>query len=387
MFIVTGTFDGKMYDEDLMTAEDIVKFFSLPVKINAINHFKVHPDATTIDRASQKPRAQLTWTVPCLVQGMFNNTSYIIRYYNTRTFNESLKAFRYAPRKIQMKSFTTIYGPEHFELAVLACLSPLCQNSPFAGRRLQYYWTDPEVEHAKRVNEERIKIDLRAKILNDPAGLVFQVAKGYSHRTANGIRTIPRTELTSENAARVALIRELDLYPLAVAAAYESSDVKLIGAIFHAIDKGQIYSTSKSGNTKSWKWSDDMGGGLIAETNGESAIHELAEIINSTGNRYGFFDKIHTAQGNKIKETKTSIETQEVMQDPLELVTEAALSGIIAYFPDVSKVFILDEKGRQKGNALRVIKERDNWKREVVEAGAVALRRIKKEMETRLQKI
>lgn len=372
-----------MYKEDLITAEDLASFFNLPVHPDGINYFQIHEGATSVDMANGGRRGALSWSFPTKISGRWKNTSYIIQYFETKVPSADNRTNRYLPRKHTMRGTRISLPPEKYELAVLCCLSPLCENSPFARTRPQFKYIDPQAEARRMVEDERIKLRLRQRILDDANPIIVAVAKGYRDKS----RVIPRNELATDEGARYALIRELDANPRGVQLAYDNDSVRLLGGVMDAIDKHIIYSESTGGDGKKWRWSDQAGGGMICDTSGPDHIGELIDKMNSAGDRYSFFTRLAKAQGYEFKETENSEENRATTGDPLSLINSAILNDVILFNKQDSKVYILDERGQIKGNALRVISDPENWKRELLDGGAMVLKRIKKAMNDRAEAI
>lgn len=382
MFSITGTINGKTYNEEIISAEELADFFDLPVKKDDKNHFRVHASATSIDLATGKPRGALTVKIPTLISGRQGNNSFIIQYFQNRTWHEVRKAYTYQPRKLALNGMNHVFAPDAYEQAVLACLSPICATSPFTRRRQQFEWTDPSKEARQRIKEERMRTKYRDLILNDHEAIINAVARGYRHQG----HKIPNSKLSTSDDARYALLQELDKFPKSVADAYGNPEVRLLGSLQAAIDHKQIIGIDQGNNQRQWVFSDDHGGGIIGKTNGPDHFAGLVQIFTTTGDRYSYITRLKEIQGSDevAKETENSEKNKKATGDPLALIREAVLKQVITYLPEENRVYLLNEKGQIEDNrALKIIEDSENWMSELAQSGAIAMKRIAKELKNR----
>lgn len=388
MFIITGRFNGETVEDKLVSADELIDYFKLPIKGKQRAAFRLDEESPGIIavRGGRKSFAHMR-TVQCLINGIGpDGNSYTIQYYRTKTNRPATKNTPgytdYQPKKLPFKgreaSFDLVRQKEE---AVLFCLTPMNGDSPFNNNSLSHFrFYDREAVAQSRLNEGMLYETVRDLILHGDDDKIMRIAKGIKI----GRLMIPANETRTAVEAKVALIEMAKKHTKAVAAAINDDSTFTRGLVNDAVESHVIKLISAGGNARAWVWSE--GGTQIMRVSKQQNPREaLYDHVSIPENFAQFRSRVDMLKGIGGQDAPAQVEAN--LDDPVQLINAAIESKVITFNPEESKVYILNERRQIDGRAIGKIEDGANWKSEAANFSPPQLGRIKKAVEARMETV
>lgn len=260
MFIFTGSWKDKMVSEKLVSADQLIEFFELPIdKDKVMVHFELNMENISV--ASKDHLGKLKWSpqrnIPVRIQGIYKRSNVDIQYYRQKVSRETGKGYSYTPTREFWKGKNVDLVLEHnLELIVLFMINPMCSISPFLGKKKAvYHLIDKEKRAITNLNKEKEIAALRDKILNGfNDAQVMAIAKGYRNRRNNRLDVFSHSTavecrflLSEELKADMDWLRKNISLPMTM----------LSGLVYDSVDKGYVRLSDIGGGRKKWSYMDD----------------------------------------------------------------------------------------------------------------------------------
>lgn len=381
MIAITGFINNVIEEDKLVSAQDVVKMFDLPFQIGDKVRFRVLPKHIKKDRRGQK-RLATRRLLPTLIEGVYKNNQYSIRYYATkvnRPATQHTGAFTtYLPRNIELSGEVTDFDTVvDSEIAVMLMLHYKCKNGPFFNNQVdaEYEYVDTEAEAKKALEKElytQEALDFFKK--SKDTEKIMRVAKGFIvPGTGAGVN---RSLLDSDVETRMAMIDMAKKFPNQVAAALVDPVVLTRGAIHVAIDDGLIKLVHQAGGTGTYKWSDGTEITKVKSISGalDSLLKyvlspDIHDVFFSHLNKNGVISDIQEL-GEQLKDAGKG-EAAEVKVDltnPVELLKGAIeFKHIILDTSDMKVRYLNDQGEIQKSFPLGLVSTVTDWEEELAE--------------------
>lgn len=388
MLEVTGTLKGKVYHEEILTADQLAELFGLTETLQRREGitFKLNVDNPNVvkrNRADGKMRFPNSYQLTTFINGFFEGANLQIRYYRSKVNNGPNLRPRYSPTRLRMNGKAkAINFRRDKEEALFWLLFPHCKDSPLHDPKRHlaaYVMEDIEKTAALRLNRESLDLKLRTAIMELEDDMAVQIALGIKV----GRRSIPPQEAEHPVSAKVALIELSKLDPNAMRDALASKSTMIDGAVVLAKKRGLILIAPGDNQKNAWYYADSLGGeriiGLPANGNPNK---ELAKYL-STREAWINFQEI-TGLKEGVKETEAQvIATENVPVDEDAAVIQQGLDErCVVLHPTEDKVYIMEPTGHLQDRALLVIKDRKTWKEELLSrANKMIAGRVKKRLE------
>ncbi len=398
MLEVTGTLKGKVYKEDILTADQLAEAFgvadifeerapttglfetrTLTFKLNTEN-----PNVVKRNRADGKLRYPTAYQLTTFINGFFEGANLQIRYYRSKVNGGPNLRPRYSPARLRMNGKAKpINLARDKEEALFWLLFPHCKDSPLHDPKRHiaaYVLEDKEKMAQAKFQRESLELQLRSSIMQLPDDLAIQIALGIQV----GRRTIPQDEAQSAVSAKVALIELAKMNPQAVRDAMSSKGTMIDGAIVLAKRRGLIHIAPGDNQKNAWYYSDSLGGeriiGLPAKGNPNK---ELAKYLSSREAWINFQEITGITETEaKISEAPPVEEAAEEVSEEAAIIQEGLANRCIVLHPTEDKIYIMEPSGHFQDRALLVVKDRKTWKEELLNRANRAIAgRVKKRLE------
>lgn len=331
MFAYTGPWKKEMVEEKLVSAEEMIKEFNLPIDLKKpTTSFELNMDNQTV--AAKDIDGNLKWAkgrnILPKVQGMLNGQSIVAVYYTSKTKRQGDTFFTYTPNRVEFKGKTiTLDTQMDLELIVLHAISTMSSISPFRNKRMPAVFNllDREARAVIGLKAEQEMLALKSKILNEfKDEQVVAIAKGYRRRDKSKL-TVPSHVTAME--CRVILNEELKRDFSWLKSNLESTSNMLSGIVRDGDDKGRLKYRDIGGGKRMWMYSNEI---QIGVANSATGINGLIDFIIDKGiisdfkDKMDHFDKLDKVDANmsiQFKETK-------VTKDPLTFALDNELVWI-----------------------------------------------------------
>ena len=385
MLEVTGTLKGKVYKEEILTADQLAEAFNLNFFEKDKATFKLNTENTNIvkrNRADGKLRYPNSYQLTTFINGFFEGANLQIRYYRSKVNNGPNLAPRYTPTRLRMNGKAK---PLNFskdkEEALFWLLFPHCKDSPLHDPRRHiaaYVVEDLEKTAQVKFQKETLDLQLRSSIMRLSDDLAVQIALGIKV----GRRSIPAEEAGHPVSAKVALIELAKIDPSAVQAAMSSKSTMVDGAIVLAKKRGLIRVAPGENQKNAWYYADSLGGeriiGLPAKGN---ANKELANYLSSR-EAWMNFQEMTGLSVNESGDEVAQVDNVPELNEDAQVIQEGIEGRCVVLHPTEDKVYIMETTGHLQDRALLVIKDRKTWKEELLtRANKMIAGRVKKRLE------
>lgn len=393
MLEVTGTLNGRVLEEAIISADELIEAFNLdfPYDSPAVT-FKINKDnhnVVTTNRADNRPRSANKWNLTPFISGFYNGANVQIRYYQSKIPQGLGKKARYTPNRVEFagKSRSVNLATKKEE-AVFMMLFPLCGQSPLRDPRrhgIVYNVADPGKAAQVEFSKESANYELQGKIFALTDEMASMIALGYKA----GGRSIPQDTAINPVSARVALLNLAKADPKSVYEALASQPTLIAGTVVHAAANHLIELKNTHTGKRAWHYSTALGGDMITEVpaKGNPKDHLAKYLLN----RQAWINFQQVTAIAKPGSLETQIEEQRKSSDSEEetLAREAIESRIVALHPTEDKIYILEPGGHFQDRALLVIKgSRDNWREELISrTNKIITGRLKARMESAVNAI
>lgn len=362
-FELTGNFKGQMVQNHLVSAQDLIEMFNIPLRSDdKVLVFTLHKSAIGLNVADNQPKNAVLRGISCVISGVHNGEGFMIRYYKTRNIKPNQTTaqvlYNYTPKRVFWKGKTTLIDPaSDFDLAVFLYLYPKNEQSPIRNPRSPVeirYDNIAERVKAKRENQSLLA-SLFSRIPGENGLKILRIAKGLSIQTPNGLVSISSSDLFGNTmdeqieAARVAVFELAQKYPTDVAAALDSDEVLIRGMLYQAIDDSKIVYQPIAGGYGGWFWY-DTNEEIVKVAPGQDSRKVLVSYVMNPSNYEEMSSRLSGSPVAIDKEDKTIVE-------------DAFASGILVLAED-NKVYLKVEGETQK-RALYVPDNPDEWIQEL----------------------
>lgn len=387
MLEVTGTLKGKIYKEEIVTAEYLMEAFGLDfLKGKEKVTFKLNEDNPNVvkkNKADGKLRFPASFGFTTFINGFYEGANLQIRYYTSKVNNGPNLKPKYTPNRLRMngkaKPLNTTQDKEE---ALFWLLFPHCKDSPLHDPRRHpavYLLDDVEKTAKVKMEKEALELKLRTSILGLPDDLAVQIALGIKL----GRYSIPPEEAENPVSAKVALIELAKRDPGGLQDAMSSKPVMIDGAIVLAKKRGLIHIAPGANQKKAWYYADSLGGERIIPLPSKGNPNkELAKYL-STREAWMNFQEI-TGIGKKEGEAPEVAEELPAfeMNEDAKVIQEGIDNRCVVLHPKENKVYIMEPSGHLQDRALLIIKDRKTWKEELLSrANSMIAGRVRKRLE------
>lgn len=389
MLEVTGTLNGKVYKEEILTADQLAKEFGLDFfndkeritfKLNEDN-----PNVVKKNRADGKMRYPNSYQLTTFINGYFNGANLQIRYYRSKVNRGPNLMPRYSPTRLRMNGKAKPLNlKKDKEEALFWLLFPTCKNSPLHDPRSHtaaYVMQDIAASAQAKFHRESLELKLRTSIMKLPDDLAVQIALGIKI----GRLSIPMEEAENPISAKVALIEMSKKNPEGVRDAMASKSTMVDGAIIIAKRKGLIKIAPGANSKNAWYYADSLGGEEILRLPAKGNPNK--ELGKYLANREAWINfqeitGIKPDSGVMSETPSESAEVTEEMDEDAQVIQEGILNRCIVLHPTEDKVYIMEPSGHLQDRALLVIKDRKTWKEELLSrANKMIAGRVRKRLE------
>lgn len=370
MLEITGFFNNELVQEKMITADQAIQEYNLPINGQSKLVFRLNednPHVVAVNKADGKPRWPTKFGLDTTFSGMYNGSPVTIRYYETKDVRDKNKP-RYFPREITIEGIQQSFRlPDQKEMAVYVMLYGLCANSPLRNKNITpAYKLYDRVKNANASIEANMQFAaLMETIMKTPDDMVCYIA----HAARVKGRKVSSDDAREPATARLGLLELARYAPGELQKAFYSRDVQILGAVMHARAKGKISMKSRAGK-HIWSYSDDHNREVFAEL-AESVrpAEELAKFLHGPKEWGEFITKVGGGGPAPGVEDATELESVSLEEmDPVNLVRLAVDAQVIALARDESKVYTMNSKGQFDDRALMVVKgELDDWKSELAQ--------------------
>lgn len=383
MLELTGHIKGKSYNEDLVSADDLIDIFdiTLPKKTDVIRYSLVKSSGTIrMNRADGKETYAGAHLLTTFINGFYNGESVQLRYYNSKIPQGVGNPVKYVPRKIEFTGKSQAFSlSRQKEQAVFTYMFKWCEQSPLREPHSEKVYTlrDLSKENAKNLIQQELLQEVRMAILAMSDETAIDIGRGF--RTGNIY--IEDAYLGDGASAKVALLEQADRFLPEVHAAIHSQKVMIRGGIETAIKNGTIIPKEGKSGASMWHYSSMFAGGeqICQVLPGHNPKETLATYMMQGDNWLKHQQKM--ASDDTFVASQKALENEVNLDSPASIVALALTKEVIALHPTNDKVYIVLESGHLEDKALLNIKNRDEWKDELAtRATAPILGRIKKRL-------
>lgn len=378
MLRITGLYQGESVEDKLVSADELIKFFELPIsgETAVFELDKGSPGVITVNQADGQERFG-NRTIQCTVQGMYQGNSYFIRYYDTAVRNPNTDDMVYTPKKIRFNGKQKAFDLRmEKEQAVLFALSKMCGDSPFHTTRdvSHYRLVNFQARAAANLRYQQMYQEVRNAILNDSDQKSMRIAKAI--RVKGEQVSYDQTFTGVE--AKAGLLALATRYPVQFAEAYNSPQTLIAGIAREAIDNKKIRAKIIGAGNHMWMYN-DSGMEICRVPPGMDNFTALVTHISDPGifqafaNMVGANDAIDSSA--KVGEYVANVAADN-------LVDQAINKGVVVYDSQANKVYLgsnfqFDPDSR----ALLSLKDGENWREALHSLGQVQMNRLKKALE------
>lgn len=369
MLEVTGQIKGKVYENTLLSVEEVCKLFnvSLPEKV----YIEANRNTRRRDSFNQQ-RSLSAVNANTLINTTYEGNIVTVRYYKSKSSANS--DTKYFPTRIRIQLPETVFDTaKDKEVALFAMLTPSCEQSPFRSKRRKLFRVKNNVAEAKSEIQQR----LRLRQVEDKVLLEKNI--NFLRRIALGMN-INRSRVSNPHDKTIDELKAglLELFkknPIEFANKFDDVTVKIEGLIQEAKHAGVIKLVSQ-GTVKAWVYSSNDEE-IVRVTNQSPELALLYHLSQPEVFKI-HYDKLEreiqskgvnkaalAAIMNKESEV-TTIENMSVEQ----LVEYAKVSEKIRFEPDNMRVALVD--GLEDLGTLVKITDAKEWEQQVADKMAAS---------------
>lgn len=365
MIELTGTVNGKMYENQRMTPDELIDIFNLPINGADRIVFRLDEENGNVvatNLADGQKRFPVRQGLITAFAGMYKGSSIHIRYYESKT-NSGKDNIKYFPNKLYFNGIqTTLNLHTSKEKAVYMMLFPWCKESPLRSPRKEpVYLVYDRVKNAKaKLKDSKLFSELMDTIMQSGDDYITQIAYGIKVQGAR----VASDDAKHPATARMALLEMARKYPDDTYTAFHALTTRIVGAVTDAKERKLIKSITTPSKV-TWEYSDELGGDVLVELkNDGDPTRKLIEYLSDSGNWNKFTSRAFA---------ESAVVESEVTGDPADMdnadLIEAGIKArILVVHPQEDKVYLMDENSQFDGRALMILKgARENWKRELSE--------------------
>lgn len=254
MFQLTGTVGGKTYEENDISAKELLGIFSIDENIfSGRVNFKLHKSMVKKDRLTGAEKFNRKRSYKTTIEGTHKGHSIFVRYYSQKV-RKSKDEISYKPERLYCKGKKfSKDSSRQFEEAVFFYIHPSNAKSPLRRdrQRISYIHFDPKLDAvatlALMATEDEIKREILA--MDDYSAL--RVAKGITVKS----QSIQISAYTSAEEAKLSLVKLLQKNPSEFEKSYRSIRTIVVGMVKDAIDRGFVYNKINTQGMHVWYWS------------------------------------------------------------------------------------------------------------------------------------
>lgn len=377
MFEITGELNGELVDNKRISPKQLIEKFNLPIPYegeNASVRFELIGKAVK-EKNGQKRHAVSRQMNP-LIQATYNGETYFIRYYKSKVQNPGKDGgFRYFPNRVKMNGRVETYNiPDNLEEAVLICLNPSCEDSPFHNHRKPADYKVVNLQERAQAQFEKARANEEARQFllktNDEEKIMY-IAKGL---VFPGGRVISDTLLGSPIEARMALLEETKSHPTLVMKAITDPVVLVRGMMRRAVEQGFVMPQKAGAGRTQWRWKD---GSPICTT--ESNIDALTGLIRfcvNPNNLAGVKSRVDDflgaasldAAGDSLKASgAASVITHNIDLENKEAVLMRMVEEDLLWLNrDTLKIYLMKD-GKPQTKSIGSVVDKEGWVKKFAE--------------------
>lgn len=341
MYELSGSINGKNYDKQSVSAEQLNDIFNLGLSKKGY---------ITISDMKKRAEPKIFQTSP-VIRGLFDGSQVEVRYFTSKTVKE--KVTNYVPvRMIHNTGDYKISLEKNFEIAVFYALSPRTKGSPIQapGTTYRFYVRD-KMKEAQEELDKITKIDaIKAQLYTMGEEDLRVIARGLVLSGFN----IPGDKNTSVQEIKLALIKAATNFPRQFASQFEDQGIAFRGLVKRALDLNIIVQRKKD-IAKTPYFMFEQTNEFICDVPAESANYEdyLVSYMGNANRMMEYKDKIiGLIQQSKMSKDMASvpIESFRIEDD----VTTAINKGLIKF--DAVEMKVKDKNDNTLANV-----EGEDW--------------------------
>lgn len=324
MFAITGHINGRTYEEELISARDLIDLFNLPIDFNSKSGqmtFELHETQKSPDRLNGGFRHQSGKMLRSLIEGNHDGSSINIQYYTRKTRKRvnGDNIIQYVPHHIDYNgdkvtfSLDTKNHPEDLEQLVFLLLCPKCQDSPLSpvhGSK-RYYQIDNAVQKATNKVSQRNRLFMMfSAIMGEDADIHFLRTK------AAGMNI--HEHLLEDVQVQDALMSKAEQNPSEFWKLFDNPNTSFHGIIQRALNSGVIVKKHLGGSMFAYGFNAEISNRdfstpfqeLVQFPMSANGVTELKKALKETPR---LIDSIN----NYLLEKSVEAEVSEVLSDEM----------------------------------------------------------------------
>lgn len=374
MIQITGTSEGKVYNDEIVDVETAAKIIGSDIDLNSSLVFKLLKEKTKSDPANRMVRHQDRRSIVPVVSGKTKNGEFItIRYFKNKTGKGN--DITYLPSRIYHKGMEMkVDARKDKELAFFLSICSMCKDSPIArGPNGKHFFIDDKEKNAKELLRKESRIaTLINSIHSMPEAHVKRIAHALklSGTTASGrkvSRSVSGVGTEPIAAIRAQLISIAKDLPKQFFDMMNDQDTILKGAIREAKAVGVIVQKNIGKGIVAWNWRKDIedGSEICRSRSGQDPYVALFQYVTSKSENFEFFNTtVNDAMGYDalVNEISSEPNTNE------EIVAAAIKKDVIYFDRSIGKVVLLNSDGEVDGHPVHIVKDIKNWQQELADA-------------------
>lgn len=321
MFELTGTVKGTTYNQEPMSADQLIDLFDLEIDWNGkkkLMQFELHSSQKKYDRWNKLVAFQHAKMLRSLITGVHHGNSVNIQYYRRKTVKREngVNVPSYTPHHLEYAGNDLAFVLDQAEstadkeLMVFFMLSTKCADSPIQGQYPEKYFqiNDTVAKAEKEVAEYTRMYEVQSVIMNPEADIHLLRTKA----AGMGI-----SESTMEDVeVRAALMNRARADIESFWKQYDSVKTSFRGMLTRAIDMGIIIEKSKGAGVFAYGFNAD-----ISQRDHGNQFQELATFVVGQNGR-SELERAVSANAGLVDEINMHIQSVGTEKDILEGLKE-----------------------------------------------------------------